>query len=330
MTTTTGKAALAAEQLLEKLEGVNKEEDVRAICKAIFDSLFEEKVVRRSLDTLRKSVKEKYPEKPPNGNKPDGYYLTNTGKGKRLRYEHLALWYLSDPGDKISHFEVIGDAARKEYWNSLSKIEELQGEPTECSATETNENKPKEESMSIEKVLEMDAEMSEIATAAMEQLNISLEEFAKRAFKYYALSVTGKAQQKRQQEAEDLAEVPTKDLIDEESQNYKKYRSHPKRAEELTKRAIRAIKAYNETQGESAAKWAITPSIIHELIGSKPASIKEILATIPDIKGYHFALFGDEEPSHTQNRKKDKFSGKPYKIGEVIDLAALVPDGYTD
>lgn len=302
----TEKATKAAEELLIKLEGQTEENEIREICMATMDALFEGKIVRRALDILRKTVKENYPEIPIESNQkpPANYYYCNTGKGRKQRFEHLALWYLSDSGDKVSHFEIVGDKARKAYWSNLPILETPDIEITQ----------QKEETMTIQKVFEMDSEMSEIAAKAMEQLNISLEEFAKRAFKYYAQSVTGKTQQK----AEDLAGVSTEDLL-----NNKKYKSHPNRAEELTNRAIRAIKLYNESQGESADKWAITPSIIHELIGSKPATIKAILATNPDIKGYHFNIFGTEEPPLTHNRKK-------HKITEVINLAELVPDGYTE
>lgn len=172
----------------------------------------------------------------------------------------------------------------------------------------------KPENMTIQKVLSMDCETEEIAIAACEQLGISLDEFAKRAFKYYAKSVRSKAVQRDA----DFSGVPTIELLEDAQ-----YQSHPKRAEELTKRAIRAIKIYNESQGEMRAKWAITPSIIHELIGSKPALIKSVLASIPDIAGYHFATFGTEEPPHTINRK-----GR--KITDVLDLKVLVPDGFTE
>lgn len=172
----------------------------------------------------------------------------------------------------------------------------------------------KPENMTIQKVLSMDVETEEIAIAACEQLGITLDEFAKRAFKYYAKSVRSKAIQRDA----DFSNIPTIELL-----NDVQYQSHPKRAEELTKRAIRAIKIYNESQGESRNKWAITPSIIHELIGSKPATIKAILANDPDISGYHFATFGSEEPRHTINRK-----GR--KITDVLDLVKLVPDGFTE
>lgn len=180
---------------------------------------------------------------------------------------------------------------------------------------QTRRGRPaKPENMTIQKVLQMDTETEAIAIAACEQLGISLDEFAKRAFKYYAKSVRSKAVQRDA----DFSNIPTIELLEDA-----KYQSHPQRAVELTKRAIQAIKIYNESQGESRNKWAITPSIIHELIGSKPALIKSVLANIPDIAGYHFAIFGTEDPPHTQNRK-----GR--KITDVLDLVALVPDGFTE
>ncbi|MDY7015497.1 MAG: hypothetical protein SVX43_18260, partial [Cyanobacteriota bacterium] len=93
----------------------------------------------------------------------------------------------------------------------------------------------------------------------------------------------------------------------------------PGRAEELTKRAIRAIMRHNaEIATENNQRWAITQSIIAALIGGRPSSIGKAMKPYQTQIDDHNAKYGIN--GYT-NRSQER------KIDEAIDLAELVPDG---
>lgn len=67
--------------------------------------------------------------------------------------------------------------------------------------------------------------------------------------------------------------IPTEELKSDS------YKTHPGRADKLARRAIYALEMDNNNSNEKAYKWYINQTAIQCLIGSKPATIKEILQT---------------------------------------------------
>jgi hypothetical protein len=86
--------------------------------------------------------------------------------------------------------------------------------------------------MNIEQ-LELDPETQPTLLSALAQSGMPLPDFIRQAIKVYSKTITGKSQKR----GEDLSAVPTDKLLNDPT-----YSTHPGRAEELTKRAIKAIK----------------------------------------------------------------------------------------
>jgi hypothetical protein len=162
-------------------------------------------------------------------------------------------------------------------------------QPTEQS---TEQVLPTLEDMTIEQ-LELDADTQQTLENALLQSGMALPDFIRQAIKVYAKTVTGKTRK----QSEDLATVPTDKLLNDPT-----YSTHPGRAEELTKRAIKAIKYYNAL-----------------LTGSRPSTVGKVLEQ-----------FKDDIESHNQSYGLDNYSnrkrGKP-SIEETINLTELTPDG---
>lgn len=160
--------------------------------------------------------------------------------------------------------------------------------------------------------LDLDYETQEVLENALQQSGMDLEGFIKQAIKIYAKTVTGR----NKSISADLANVLTSELLDSP-----KYRTHPGRAVELTKRAIVAIKSYNsEIATENSQRWMITASAIASLIGSRQSTIKEIMQQF--------------QTSIDENNLNPEWDLTPYsnrKAGKNIDneiqLSGLVPDG---
>lgn len=158
--------------------------------------------------------------------------------------------------------------------------------------------------------LNLDAVTQEFALAAMEQLGMSVAEFALQAVRVYAKTVVGKGRLRD----EDLSAVATDKLLKDFS-----YSTHPGRARELVKRAIRAIKYHNSHLAtENADRWCITQSAIARLTGSKPKTIGAILE-----------LYQSEVDDHNQHYGLDNYTNRKRgrKIQDELDLNQLVPDG---
>jgi hypothetical protein len=120
----------------------------------------------------------------------------------------------------------------------------------------------------------------------------------------------------------DLAAIPTDQLLHE-----KKYQTLPGRAQELTKRAVRAIKKHNANESEPDQRWHITQNAIVNLTGSRPADVAKALAQFTDDIKYMETTYGLNNYS---NRKGKDLEGNTREIQHEIDLVALVPDGYTE
>ncbi len=258
----------------------------------------------RCRTVFRKAIQSAFPDK---NEATPGYYFTKAGKGQIERFEHLALWFATTSEER---WEVVGNDARKQYFTgfspSLETVTEVKPEiniPTETTTELTLE------SMKIE-TLQLDADTQQKVQDALSHSGLSLSEFIQKACTIYATTLTGKAKQFDS----DLSGVETQELLSA------KYKTHPGRAREMVKRAIQAIKIHNsEIVSETGDRWHINQTAIQSLTGSKPQTVREILTDYQDDITSHNAT---HELTPYLNRKADK-----RKIEDVIDVAALVPNG---
>jgi hypothetical protein len=297
----TKKASEIASKLTAELENLTDELTIKKVTlkywgemkKAVSDGNF-----ARCRTVLRKAIQSAFPDK---NKATPGYYFTKAGKGQVERFEHLALWYATASEER---WEIVGDDARNQHFTGFS--------PSLETATETKPEATTEltlESMQIE-TLQLDADTQQKVQDALDYSGMSLADFIQKACTIYATTLTGKAKQFDS----DLSEVKTQELLSA------KYRTHPGRAREMVKRAIQAIKIHNsEMVSETGDRWHINQTAIQSLTGSKPQTVKEILADYQDDITSHNENY---ELTPYLNRKADK-----RKIEDVIDVAALVPNG---
>ena len=258
----------------------------------------------RCRTAFRKAIQSAFPDK---NEATPGYYFTKAGKGQVERFEHLALWFATASEER---WEVVGDDARKQYFAGFSSSPETVSEvKPEINIPTKNTTELTLESMQIE-TLKLDADTQQKVQDALDYSGMSLADFIQKACTIYATTLTGKAKQFDS----DLSGVTTQELLSA------KYRTHPGRAREMVKRAIQAIKIHNsEIVSETGDRWHINQTAIQSLTGSKPQTVKEILADYQDDITSHNENY---ELTPYLNRKADK-----RKIEDVIDVATLVPDG---
>ena len=297
----------AASDLVTALQDQTDEQAIAELCKGLVEEICNQYPAINSrrvpLTTLRKAVREKFP--PTNKKIADWQFSTASGKGKRPRWEHVALKYLTLSEDA---WDALGGSDRAKWKASQEQqYETTEIEPTTkpLSLTDMNINQ-----------LELDPETKETVEKAVAQSGMSLAEFVKKSLQVYAKTVTGKTRKHE----EDLTTVATEKLL-----NDKEYTTHPGRAEELTKRAIRAMTIHNdEIATEKDQKWCITQTAISGLIGARASSIKKAIepfkVAIDDHNSKH-------ELNDYSNRKEKGIDGKPREIYREIDLCKLVPDG---
>ncbi|MBE9233305.1 hypothetical protein IQ231_16915 [Cuspidothrix issatschenkoi LEGE 03284] len=301
---------------VEQLQGITEETEIKNTILPIWESLLDaipnENSQKRPAKKFREIIKQDFPDKQ---TATSGYYFTTEGKGKLERFQHIAFWYVTNNRER---WEVVGDDARKRYFAGFSSSLETATEEntiTEITANIPTETKPETtteltlESMQIE-TLQLDADTQQKVQDALDYSGMSLADFIQKACTIYATTLTGKAKQFDS----DLSEVKTQELLSA------KYRTHPGRAREMVKRAIQAIKIHNsEMVSETGDRWHINQTAIQSLTGSKPQTVKEILADYQDDITSHNENY---ELTPYLNRKADK-----RKIEDVIDVAALVPNG---
>ena len=350
-------------EFIEKLKTLIQEKDIKPVSIKYFDdnlSTLEGRDLNDTRQALRTAIIEAFPNKT---EPTDGYYFTKSGKGSVERYEHLSLWYLSTntqlrclsseelrqqysnfcaglSGDNETNKKAIYDYLEKA--NELDKIPAkelrkiasergianaasftknqlickiLQAECTETIAEITTEIATETttelslETMKIE-TLKLDAITQQKVQDALDYSGMPLADFIQKACTIYATTLTGKSKQFDS----DLSAIETQELLSA------KYKTHPGRAREMVKRAIQAIKIHNsEIVSETEERWHINQTAIQSLTGSKPQTVKEILADYQDDITSHNENY---ELTPYLNRKADK-----RKIEDVIDVAALVPNG---
>lgn len=295
----TKKASDIASKLTAELQNLTDELAIKKVTlkywgemkKAVSDGNF-----ARCRTVLRKAIQSAFPDK---NEATPGYYFTKAGKGQVERFEHLALWYATANEER---WEVVGDDARNQYHSGFS--------PSLETATEVKPETITEDNTVTEVIANIPTETQQKVQDALDYSGMSLADFIEKACTIYATTLTGKAKQFDS----DLSGVETQELLST------KYKTHPGRAREMVKRAIQAIKIYNsEMVSDTADRWHINQTAIQSLTGSKPQTVKEILADYQDDIDSHNANY---ELTPYLNRKADK-----RKIEDVIDVAALVPNG---
>jgi len=242
-----------------------------------------------ALKMINREILKKFPRR---DSQTECYYHDLGGKADLPKWRHLIFKYLTlDSAD----------------WDAV-RVEELPTEQPVDQSTEQTITTLKD--MTIEQ-LGLDADTQQTLETALEQSGMALSDFIKQAVRVYAKTITGKTKK----HSEDLSTVPTDKLLNDPT-----YSTHPGRAEELTKRAIKAIKYYNANIAtEKADRWCITQSAIASLTGSRATTVGKVLEQ-----------FKDDIDSHNQTYDLDNYSnrkrGKP-SIEETIKLAELTPDG---
>ena len=290
------------QELVARLRDVTDNAVIESLAKAVVDEIIEAYPVVSSrktpLNDVRKVCKAAFPDT--DKQKSDNQYFTNSGKGSIPRYQHLVLKFLSLPKDD---WDALGDDSRREYQQSTPEA--------------TPEPEPKIQPITIKDLqieqLELDAETQQTVLDALEHSGKSLAEFIQQACKVYAKTVVGKS---KKYDSDDLANVPTSALMDNTN---KEYKTHPKKIEELTRRAIFAIEMYNdEIATDQSQRWFISATAINALTGCRVQSVNEVMKK-------------SEENVKTHNTKHDLTAytnrGNGRKIEDDINFTGLVPDG---
>lgn len=299
--------------LSKQLEGMTDENAIKALAIATLKEIYQLPAADDRDKALKQINRELLKTFPRSEFEIPVYWHDPKGREAQPKWRHLIFKHLTLSSED---WDKAGSEARqeaREEWKSTLP-EQPTEQPTEqpkskSRATRTRQPKQILKTMTVEQ-LDLDSETQTILKDALEHSGMALEDFIKQAIKVYAKTITGKAKQI----SEDLSNVPTYGLL-----NNSKYSTHPARAEELTKRAIRAIKFFNSNKAaENADRWCITQSAIASLTGSRQGTIKQILEQ-----------FKDDIDSHNQTYGLNGYSNrKPGKdITEVINLAELVPNG---
>jgi hypothetical protein len=282
-------------EIASKLEGITDEYVIKAMGELTIQEIKSSESPSKRSNALKMVSREILKKFPRRESKTKCYYYDPAGRGDLPKWRHLIFKYLTlDSAD----WQAVREESQLE---PTQPIEQPIEQPTERPTATLK-------SMTIEQ-LEFDPETTSILKDALEQSGMELAQFIQQAVRVYAKTITGKSKKR----GEDLATVPTDKLLNDPS-----FSTHPGRAEELTKRAIQAIKYYNANVAtENADRWCITQSAIAKLTGSKPATIGKILEQYFDEIETHNQTYGLNDYS---NRKRDK------KI-EDLNFAEYVPDG---
>jgi hypothetical protein len=284
-------------ELAVKLNGATDEEVIKSLGEAVSREILNRESTSEGRANALKMINRKLLKHFPRlRSEAPTYWHDPKGKESQPKWRHLIFKYLTLSS---SDWDEVGDEARLEW--KATQTEQPSNQPTEQLTIQD---------MTIQQ-LDLDADTQEILESALAQSRMDLADFIKQAVRVYANTVTGKTRK----QGEDLSTVSTAELL-----NHARYRTHPGRADELSKRAIRAIKIYNsEIATENAARWMITQSAIASLTGSRQASIKEVLPK------YQTSI--DENNLNPDWGLTPYTNRKPVKIEDAINISKLVPDG---
>lgn len=292
----SSKWELRGNSLVSDLSGVTQESDIESLALEVVNEIiraYPDKVNSRKipLTTVRKIVLSTYPDTPEQIG--EYQYFTKSGKGNVPRYQHLALKHLTLPKED---WDSLGDEKRDEYLGVRTETETIK-------LLTIND-------MNIEQ-LELDTDTQNSVITALNTSGKSLSEFIKQACKVYANTINGK-----HKNAElNLSTVLTSELLDSEVAQYK---THPKKIEELTKRAIKAITMHNDNCTEINQKWFLSATAINGLTGSRIQAVTEILNNYRELINTHNNKHG-LTPYINRGTKR--------RIEDDINLISLVPDG---
>jgi hypothetical protein len=288
--------------LVQKLKGVTDEASIKALGDAtIQDILSLESTPKGRTNALRMVNREVAKQYPRLESEAIAYWYDPKGKESQPKWRHLIFKSLTL---STSDWDEAGDESRRE-WKAQQQEVSPQVEPAS----------PALEALTFDHLtidqFQLDGESQSLVQDAIALSGMTLADFTRQALRVYAKTITGKTRK----QSEDLATIPTDKLLNDST-----YSTHPGRAEELTKRAIKAIKHYNANIATSkASRWCITQSAIASLTGSRASTVGKVLEQ-----------FKDDIESHNQTYELDNYSnrkrGKP-SIEETINLTELTPDG---
>ncbi|NER96898.1 MAG: hypothetical protein F6J86_24120 [Symploca sp. SIO1B1] len=279
----------------EQLQQLNDESDIEKLAQTILEQIYEltePSKRKRALATVSKEIRKIYPND--EVSHPLYFEHTEPRDGKPPIYKHIIFKTLTLTTSDWD--ELATDGSREEWLSQQQKNTEVIEQPSDSNMIIDQLNLKEETRKTLEQ--------------ALKHSGMPLDEFIKQAISVYAKTITGKARK----HSEDLSNVPTTELLSDAQ-----WTTHPLRASELTKRAIRAIKFYNANRvGENKDRWCITQSAIASLTGSRQSTIKKILERYLDEIESHNIKYGLNGYS---NRKQGK------DISEEINMASLIPNG---
>jgi hypothetical protein len=294
-------------ELAQKLKDVTDEAAILALGETTMQEILKRESTAEgranALRMVKREVDKKYPrlesEAPLHWHDP-------RGKESLKKWRHLVFKPLTlSPQDS----DVVGDENRAEWKAQQQK--EVEQQQQEAKQQAEPEAVPLNLDYLIIEEFQLDSESKSLVQEALTLSGMTLGDFTRQALRVYAKTITGKTRK----QSEDLTTVPSDKLLNDPT-----YSTHPGRAEELTKRAIKAIKYFNtHVAVENADRWCITQSAIASLTGSRPSTVGKVLEQ-----------FKDDIESHNQSYSLDNYSnrkrGKP-SIEETINLAELAIDG---
>ncbi len=274
-------------EIASKLEEMTDEGSIKALAFTTVEEIKRSESPEKRSNALKMVSREILKKFPRRDSEAECYYPDPSGKADLPKWRHAIFKYLTlDSAD----------------WKAVRGEKQPTEQLTEQTITTLND-------MTIEQ-LELDTDTQQILENALEQSGMPLPDFIRQAIKVYAKTITGKTQKR----GEDLSGVATDKLLTDPT-----YSTHPGRAEELTKRAIKAIKYFNANVAtEKADRWCITQSAIASLTGSRASAIGKALEPFKTEVDDHNQTYGLDGYS---NRKPGK------KIEEIINLSELCPDG---
>ena len=283
--------AQTARNFAEQLQQLNDESDIEKLAQTIIEEIYELTEAskrKRALATVSKEIRKIYPND--EVSRPLYFEHTFARDGKPPIYKHIIFKTLTlTPSD----WDAVAPDSNREEWFKQQEVT----------------IQPPLDNMIINQ-LNLEEEAQQTLEQALEHSGMPLDEFIKQAISVYAKTITGKARK----HSEDLSNVPTAELLSDAQ-----WTTHPGRASELTKRAIRAIKFYNANKVVlNKDRWCITQSAIASLTGSRQSTIKKILERYLDDIESHNQTYGLNGYS---NRKQGK------DISEEINMAELIPNG---
>ncbi|SRR5579883_13016 len=324
-------------ELAESLQGIADTKTIREMavnaCQEFKKSVPEPNTYRSRLSEMRRAVKEVFPDEvkdefPNQKEEKSGYYFTDRGKGNIKRWEHVAIFFITS--DKKQQ-----ELLEPPHWSSSESEEKSEIDPikddeiviAEAPVQQLLEDDVIRMEASIEaeiqptaqhiKLTDMtieafDLETQNIIQDAIAQSGVSLADFIQQACRVYGRTITGKA---KQYDA-NLATIPTSELKDN-----KAYNTHPGRAEELVRRAIKAIMVHNGQCTEGNQKWVVTQTLLVEMTGSKAVSVKRI------VEKYH-TMIADHNQLLKENHGLNEYSNRKSTKKEFIEnWVNIVPDG---